>query len=216
MTIYDIWRNIMKQFNLSYTKLDAYAGMNNRPDFNNLIKIMKHQKPLRPTIFEYFLNDNIYNYISQFKKYDSSDPLLFCKKQIDTFHMLGYDYATIMGADFFFKNDRHYKAGAKSISINEGGVISDWESFEKYEWPDPEDYDFSRLEKLKDYLPEGMKILLSDFNGILEQTIELVGYENLCFMTVDEPELAKAIFDKVGEIHVKYHKISKFAVKAYL
>ena len=44
--------------------------------------------------------------------------------------------------------------------------------------------------------------------GVLENVISLVGYERLCYMIVDEPDLATAIFDEVGQRLVRYYEIS--------
>lgn len=52
-----------------------------------------------------------------------------------------------------------------------------------------------------------MKIIVTDFNGILEQVVELLGYDNLCYLVIDEPDLVKAVFERVGTIHNKYHRI---------
>lgn len=38
-----------------------------------------------------------------------------------------------------------------------------------------------------------------------ESVIELVGFENLCYMIVDNPDLVKNIFDEVGQRLLDYY-----------
>jgi len=55
-------------------------------------------------------------------------------------------------------------------------------------------------------LPEGMKFVIYGPGGVLENAISLVGYDNLCVMIFEEPELAKNIFDAVGSRLVSYYE----------
>ena len=51
-----------------------------------------------------------------------------------------------------------------------------------------------------------MKLMTSGPNGLLENVIGIVGYDNLCLMLYDDPELVKAIFDRIGGILVDYYE----------
>ena len=42
--------------------------------------------------------------------------------------------------------------------------------------------------------------------GVLENVIEIVGYDNLCYMLYEEPELVREIFDHVGSRLVAYYE----------
>ena len=66
--------------------------------------------------------------------------------------------------------------------------------------------DLSILEKIEPYVPEGMKLVAAAPDGVEETVIELVGYENLCYMIVDEPDLVKRVFDEVGQRLLDYYK----------
>lgn len=177
--------------------------MNRKPNFDNLLKILNKQKPERPTLFEFFLNDKLYDYLVPEIK--SIDTISYYKKVMIAYQRAGYDYFTIHGSDFHFpKNNQHVES---TISLNEGFVITDYESFEKYEWPEPEDFDYSILIALGKELPEGMKMIAYGPSGILENTIALVGYDNLCYMLFEEPELAESIFKNIGERLIKYYRI---------
>ena len=51
-----------------------------------------------------------------------------------------------------------------------------------------------------------MKLMVSGPCGVLENVISIVGYDNLCLMLYDDPELVQAIFDRVGGILLEYYE----------
>jgi uroporphyrinogen decarboxylase len=53
-----------------------------------------------------------------------------------------------------------------------------------------------------------MKFMVSSPGGILENTTRLIGYDNMCYMLMDEPDLLKDIFDKVGQCYYDYYSIA--------
>jgi uroporphyrinogen decarboxylase len=65
----------------------------------------------------------------------------------------------------------------------------------------------SRLDRLSDHLPDGMKLIVYGPGGVLENVIALVGYDNLCYLLVDDRELVQEIFDAIGSRLVKYYEI---------
>jgi uroporphyrinogen decarboxylase len=175
------------------------------PCFDNLLKVLKREKPERPTLFEFYLNTPLYEKLAGFTleegKTMHSDPKLL----INAFKKAGYDYATIIGSDFQFPKGEH--TSGKTQSLNEGVMIIDRESFEKYPWPDPDKFDYSRLDECSEILPDGMKMIVWGFGGVLENVIALTGYDNLCMMLVDDPELVTDIFQAVGSRFVRYYEI---------
>jgi uroporphyrinogen decarboxylase len=176
-----------------------------QPNFNNLLKVLNREIPDRHTLFEFFLNGPLYMKLAGEDAIRKEDSLDWYRVLIHAFKNAGYDYVTMQGSDFKFKVNNKHKI--KSVSLNEGGVICDRKSFEEYNWPNPEDCDYSRLDILGRELPEGMKFIVWGAGGVLENVIELVGYDNLCFMLFEEPELVKDLFDEVGSRFVRYYKI---------
>jgi len=177
-----------------------------KPDFeNNLLKILQKGKPQRATLFELFLNNEYYERIAG-HGWDRETELSRMKMVVDAMAASGYDYAPSYGSRLQFPSKA--RRSEKTKSLNGQASIWDWDSFEKYAWPDPDNYDYSVPEKLRDYLPEGMKLCIEGPCGVIENVINIVGYDNLCFMLYDEPELAEAIFNKVGSILVRYYENS--------
>ena len=179
---------------------------NRTPDIENLLRIFRREVPSRPTLFELFLNGPLYERLAgrKAKPGDYFDDLLL---KVEAFAAAGYDYASTQACQIGFPTgDRGH--GKKTISLNEGFVITDEASFQAYAWPDPESYDYSLLEKIVPHLPGNMKLMIMGPGGVLENTIALVGYENLCFMLHDNEPLARAVFDAVGSRLLKYYEIA--------
>lgn len=175
------------------------------PDFENILKVFARETPERYTLFEFFFNDGLEERVTG-KKIDVKDLDALWKRRIETFRILGYDYATVIPSEFHFphKENNHNKA---SISVNEGAIITDWESFEKYQWPDAAAAYNGRLEMLDAVRPEGMKFVIQGPCGVLENVMALVGYDNLCYMLADEPKLVDEIFRQVGMRLLDYYKL---------
>jgi uroporphyrinogen decarboxylase len=92
-------------------------------------------------------------------------------------------------------------------SLNQGFLITDRASFERYPWPDPDDGDYGRVEELGKQLPEGMRFVVFGPSGVLENVIDIVGYENLCIMTMTDEQLCRDIFDAVGSRLARFYEI---------
>lgn len=175
------------------------------PNFQNMLKVLRHEAPDRPTLFEFFLNPPLYERLSEMKVHDKDDYMASCEMMIKAYTKAGYDYTTVKGSDFAFPQST--VRVERTRSLNDGAMIWDRETFEKYPWPDADKHDYSRLEKCASLLPEGMKLIVWGPGGVLENVIALVGYENLCYMIIDDPELAYDIFEAVGSRFIRYYEL---------
>jgi len=193
----------MKAFCKDFINIETWLTKDKSPDFSNLTKVLKRERPVRPTLFEFIITNNgILDALTQGKEYNPADPLSHHKRAIDAYHVAGYDYACVRGTSFAFKTgERKHKA---SLSLNDGFLIHDWQSFDAYTWMEPEDADFTWLDQLQAYMPAGMKLLVPGFDGVLETVLRLVGCDNLCFMLYDEPGLVEDIFHAVGSRYQRY------------
>ncbi len=179
-------------------------GENRNPDFNRLIQVLKRAKTDVPVLFEYYMNDTVYDILTENEKLPD-DPFLRDRvKMILAFRNAGYDFATFLPPNemSFYQRD---KKGGESFSLNNGAGITSKEILDSYPWPDPFKIDLSILDKLAPYIPEGMKLIASGPDGVEESVIELVGFEKLCYMIVDNPDLVKSIFDEVGQRLLDYY-----------
>jgi len=176
-----------------------------KPDYTQLLKVLKKQVPDRPTLFEFFLNTELYNLLDNGEAPTRGDAFDYLRVAMYAYKNAGYDYVTVPASDFYFPTaSKDHKA---TISLNEGNVIFDWASYEAYKWPSPANASTKQLEICDEDLPEGMKYIAFGPGGVLENVIGLTGYDNLCAMIYDEPELAKKIFDDVGSRLVEYYEL---------
>lgn len=185
-----------------------------KPDIENLLRVLRGEKTDKVPLFELFMDDPISEYFAGHPA-DETDELGHLKMVIDAAYNAGYDYATTHACSLYFPTN--HRESAASVSMSGDGMITDWESFEKYPWPNVADYDFSALDRIRDYLPEGMKLTVMGPGGVLENVTAILGYDNLCLMLYDEPELLKAVFNRVGQILVEYYeKAAAFDTVAFL
>jgi uroporphyrinogen decarboxylase len=175
--------------------------MSRKPNFNNLLAVLGRQKPDRDTLFEFFLNNDLYEYFTGYKC-DSINGGAFFSWIADAYGKAGYDFVAVQSSDFQFKTSD--KQRSSTISLN-NSIISDWVSFEKYTWNNPENYK-NILKDIK--LPGGMKMVVYSPGGVLENVISLIGFDNLCIMLYEEPELVETIFNEVGKRLLNYYENS--------
>jgi uroporphyrinogen decarboxylase len=183
-----------------------------QPNFDNLLRVLDRRRPTRPTLFELYLNHSLYYRLAGLPVVGGSMPwsdLHFYRIAIGAHLRAGYDYVSGLGSEFMFPKDpsRTHIIGAVSRSMNDTAVICDRETFNKYPWPDPDAFDYSALEQIEADLPDSMKLIVFARGGLLENVIELVGYEPLCYLMVDEPALVHDLFDAVGSRLLRYYEI---------
>ncbi len=173
------------------------------PNFENLLAVLRGETPARPVLFEIYLSEGHYQRLAGYSVPDKHS-LAHMKMVVDAFAAGGYDYATVQPGNLHFRPEE--EMDHETISLNEGFVITDRESLERYVWPDPAGADFSQLAEIESYLPHNMKLMVMSPGGVLENTIALLGYENLCYLLADEPELVELVFNKVGSVLYEYYR----------
>lgn len=183
----------------------AEVTLNRKPDFNNLLSVLRRERPARPTLFEFFLNEPLEKVLAGEAWLGGTDTFSRFRNRMTAFRVAGYDYVTWMAAEISFPSGQRGH-GKRSVSMNEGAVIRDRASFEAYPWPDPERMDYSLLDRALDVLPDGMKVIVNGPCGVLENMMSLVGYEDTCLMIYEDPELAKDVFEAIGSRLLKYYE----------
>lgn len=168
-----------------------------QPSFERLLAVLQRQRPNRPVLFEFFLNERLFNHLVPEMPSPSND-LENMQRTLLAFYRAGYDYVTLLPPGFSFTTGQIERPKEKSVSQNAGSVIRDRASLRQYTWPNPDDAHLSTLQSVAQSLPAGMKIVAYGPGGVLENVIELVGYENLCLLIKDDEALAFEIFGEVG------------------
>ena len=174
-----------------------YRPNNREPDFQNIVDVVNHKVPSRPTLFEMMLNPRLLRTLTN----EKANPFAL-ETIVRAYDSAGYDYVTLKPTAFTYI-DRD--AEGATISLNDNSFIYDRESFDKFKWRNPDDYSLEEFLKIPEYLPKKMKVVPLGSYGILENVIAITGYENLCMMIYDDEELVYDIFEKVGTTMVKYY-----------
>jgi uroporphyrinogen decarboxylase len=184
------------------TLLPGWTGPpSSGPDYSrNLGSLLRREAPDRPVLFEFFHNGPLYRDIVGDRPGEPD-----FARNVRAFAALGYDHANL-----FPQNGFGFKAGDKhrdkTESLNDGAVITDRASFEAYAWPDVAALDWSYVDTAAASLVPGQKLMASGPGGVLENVISLVGFERLCELLADDPELVQEVFDRVGSCLLAYYQ----------
>ena len=185
-------------------RYDEGATAMRKPDFDNVLAVLARDRPSRPTLFEFFLNTPLDERLTGERLPPGADAVAWNRLNLHAYHRTGYDYVTIRTGLEFPKGAVHRE---KTKSLNEGAVIHDRASFEAYPWPDPAACDYSTIDILRHELPSGMKFIGFGPGGVLENLIEYVGFDALCFMLSDDPDLVQDVVDAIGSRLVEHYAI---------
>ena len=174
-------------------------------DFENFLKTLKRQPTDKRTLFELFLNRPLYEKLAG-RPMPDEDKLVSLEKLkflVEAFRNAGYDYATTYASNYRFERGEHSQNA--SVSLNEGAIITDRESFDNYPWREAGEFPLEHLDAISSYLPENMKLNIMGPGGVFENVIALTGFDNLCYMLADDEPLLADIFDAVGRRLVDYY-----------
>jgi uroporphyrinogen decarboxylase len=178
-----------------------------QPCFDNILRVLRRERTDRPVLFEFFLNDRLYRSLLGARYQADPAPLACARNMVGAFAAAGYDYATFSGR-LIFRFARKERHRAQTVSLNDGAVITDRASFDAFAWPDLEHADYSILDRLEADLPAGMKLMISTPDGLLENVIGLLGYENLCLLLQDDAALVSDVFERVGESLLTFYRLA--------
>lgn len=91
-----------------------------------------------------------------------------------------------------------------ALYYNKPGFIKDRKDFESYPWDDIPTFFIDKYHNdfrlLSEQMPQRMKAVGDPGNGIFECVQDVVGLQNLCMILIDDPDLYKDLFIKMGEV----------------
>lgn len=82
------------------------------------------------------------------------------------------------------------------------GLITTMKDFEAFQWPDPDQLDYSAFERIGSLLPPGVKVV-AILGKIFTSVWWLMGLEGMSLSLADEPDLLPRMFERVGKIQVR-------------
>ena len=183
-----------------------------RPDFDEFEKVITGKKqPTRVHLVELGADEEVMRFVvenvldRQWVPYSEQTRGQYIQQRVGFQAAMGYDFAGgIVGFEGLpqFKERRgadtaQLSRGQRHWVEEGGGIIKNWDDFERIDW-DGIRADFRDLEEMRHLLPDGMRMVVGAtiFEMILER---FLGYEDLFILSVENPELVQAVFDRWGQ-----------------
>jgi uroporphyrinogen decarboxylase len=91
---------------------------------------------------------------------------------------------------------------ARSWATEGKGLITTRAEFEAFQWPDPDALDYSPFQRVTALLPPKVRVI-AILGKVFTCVSWLMGLEGLCFALADDPELAGAVFERVGRFQYR-------------
>jgi uroporphyrinogen decarboxylase len=136
-------------------------------------------------------------------------PILSVRDDIEFMRSMGYDFIKIQPAFSLELNQTLVESVAVSGAYKNSpdrawapeqkGLITSWEEFWSYRWPTVDQIIYSRFDEARTLLPGGMGII-GQYGDIFTNAWELMGFETFATSIYEQPDLVKAVFDKVSEL----------------
>jgi len=194
---------------------------NPQPDIERFIRILKGESiPAKGVVMEYLIDEEIRRKISvellgldwvEFSE-DKDVQEKYLSNYVEFWYRMGYDYVRFELNVGFTRKSRKaadtalLSRGTREWAEEGKGVITSWKDFENYRWPKPKDFNFSPYEFIGENLPGGMGFFVSHGAGVLENVMQLMGYESLCYALSDDPDLVEEMFNKVGRTIYEFYE----------
>lgn len=182
------------------------------PDYRNILAAAQNKKPNRIPLYEHGISDEIMERMTgeSFRGAAATDLDKYFSHYCAFFPAFGYDTVTYEGC----VTEILPHGGA--LAHPQPGWVEDRQRFEEYPWGDVLGLYIKRFapcfSALAKNMPKGMAAIGGVGNGVFEIVQDLVGFENLCILSFEDPELYRDIFVRVGDLLVS---IWKWFLKEY-
>ena len=185
-----------------------------RPDYRNIENAARNIEAERTPLYEHNISDLVMEKMTgrKFAHLFSEGEGEERERNLDRyfaeydrfFAEHGYDTVTYEGCI----TDILPHGGA--LAHPQPGWIDSREKFEEYPWEQVKGLYVAKVDPIframKRNLPEGMKAIGGVGNGVFEIVQDLCGYETLCLISFDDPELYADLFRKVGDLMAEIWK----------
>lgn len=172
-------------------------------DYNNILVSANNIQAKRIPLYEHIISIEIIEKVLNKKfaeliKGTYEDKKEFFKTYISFFEKMGYDTVS------FEQLITSICPGSGALYSHSEPVIKTLDDYKKYPWNALSDLFFQEYEDdfqaLQEVMPENMKLVGGPGNGIFETVQDLCGYEALCYISIDEPDMYAGMFESVANI----------------
>ena len=174
------------------------------PNYVNFVTALNNNQPDRVPMYEHGIAFSTMEEIMGVKfgelfwSKDTDGLRKFFRHYTEFHRLMGYDTVTwelgIAGS----------MPGCGALGAHMPGVIKNREDFDKYPWGVVEDNYFNtwgnHFRMLREEMPDGMMAVAGPGNGVFECVEDIVGYQNLCLLIADYPDVYEGLFKKVGDV----------------
>ena len=176
------------------------------PDYRNIEAAARNKRPARLPFYEHFINVESMENITgkKFKELmdgDKNDIREYFRNHNGFF--LQHEYDTVS----FECCVGGMLPNAGALGGHQPGAIHSRRELEEYPWKKLPGIYWNafdnKFEAMKTVLPPGMKAVGGIGNGVFEIAEDLVGFESLCLLQVDEPETFTELFVRIGDLLVE-------------
>ena len=177
-----------------------------QPDFRHLVEVLANRRPARLPLYEHIISPAIMEQIlnrrfADLAAGDEADRKEFFGQYCRFFREMTYDTVSFEVCIVSILPDSGAILGGRP------GPIQSRADFERYPWDElPERYwalAAGQFEALRAMLPAGMKAVGGVGNGVFEISEDLVGFEHLAYLMVDDPELFGDLYVRIGDLMVE-------------
>lgn len=173
------------------------------PDYRHVADAIANRRPKRLPVYEHLINppsmENILGI--QFAARlagDAADRRSFFEHYCGFYRQMTYDTVS------FEVCVNGILPGGGALVGERPGVIQTRADFDGYPWDDlPRIFAeraYPQFELFHECLPAGMKGVGGVGNGVFEISEDLVGFQQLCYMQADDPELFAALYRRIGDL----------------
>lgn len=175
--------------------MDSY-----QPNYQNIVDACYNRHPARIPLYDHSIHASIIEKLTgaSFAHLLTTDPDAYFAHYCSFFRDYGYDTVT------YEANTILILPNGGALSHNREGAIQTREDFDAYPFDQLCDIFFDtygdRYRALRKHMPQGMMAIGGVGNGIFEVVQDLVGYEELCYISLDDPALFADLFATVGKV----------------
>lgn len=175
------------------------------PDYRHFVDAMRNRRPRRLPLYEHIVSPTVMERVTgrsfaALAEGAGNDRAEFFRQVVLFFRELTYDTVSHeIGITEILP-------GHGAISGGRPGPIQSRGAFEAYPWDElPHlfaERAYPQMDALAAVLPPGMKAVGGVGNGVFELAEDLVGLEYLPLLQVDDPDLYRDLFVRIGELMV--------------
>ena len=175
-----------------------------KPDYRNILQVLYNKRPPRLPLYEHSIDPRVMSQIANIpfilQGNNMADYRDYYKNIINFWQNMTYDaFAYEASVCDCFPGHGAIRGGL--------GPIQSRSDFEKYPFTDIPRIFYEQyaphFEAIRTVLPAGMKIYGGCGYGIFEASEDLVGFESLCIVQFEDPQLFADLYQRLGDLYVK-------------